>query len=224
MQRFCSGTIHKYFFGIISLSNLTAHEAVRRYKTLCERFRRETVKQQQIPGYASTWSLFEKFASLKDAQMSEWKTRGNSRTPHKVKTEPRGSDDVDGVDCAMALANCKTIVASGDTFGEMDFLNDTANSPDEFPCDNNLTNACDNSNDGRSSSRLFVEPTYVGGSTDLSTDTIAAFCQFLEANLKQFSEEQSDELIEDISLLLFRKRKEFKQNDKRSNNSNSVSS
>lgn len=204
---------------------LTAHEAVRRYKTLCERFRRETVKQQQIPGYTSSWSLFEKFASLKDAQMSEWKSRGNSRTSHKIKTEPRGADDVDGVDCAMALANCSTLTP-GDTFGEMDFLNETAaHSPDElFPCDNNMTTACDGSNDGGSSSRLFVEPTYVGGSTDLSTDTIAAFCQFLEANLKQFSEEQSDELIEDISMLLFRKRKEFKQSDKRSNNSNSVSS
>lgn len=204
------------------LFGLTAHEAVRRYKTLCERFRRETIKQQQIPGYATTWSLFDKFASLKDAQMSEWKSRGSSRTSHKVKLEPRGSDEVDGVDCAMALANCKTI-AAGDTFGEMDFLNDVAHSPDGFPCDNNLT-TCDGSNDGRSSSRLMVEPTYVGGSTDLSTDTIAAFCQFLEANLKQFSEDQSDELIEDITLLLFRKRKEFKQNDKRSNNSNSVSS
>lgn len=203
--------------------SLAAHEAVRRYKTLCERFRRETVKQQQIPGYTSTWSLFDKFASLKDAQMSECKSRGNNRTTHKVKAEPRSSDDGDGVDCSMALVNCNT-VAAVDTFGDMDFLNDSALSPDGFPCDNNMTTTCDGSNDGRSSSRLFVEPTYVGGSTDLSTDTIAAFCQFLEANLKQFSEEQSDELIEDISLLLFRKRKEFKQNDKRSNNSNSVSS
>lgn len=205
---------------------MTAHEAVRRYKTLCERFRRETVKQQQIPGYTSSWGLFEKFASLKDAQMSECKSRGNSKSSHKIKMEPRSVDlDVDGVDCAMAMANCSTTGIPGDTFGEMDFLNDTAaHSPDEYPCDNNMTTACDNSNDGGSSSRLFVEPTCIGGSTDLSTDTIAAFCQFLEANLKQFSEEQSDELIEDISLLLFRKRKEFKQNDKRSNNSNSISS
>lgn len=211
----CSIFVHIYFFFRFPQ---IAHEAVRRYKTLCERFRRETVKQQQIPGYTSSWNLFDKFASLKDAQMSEIRSHGTNRL-RKIKSEPRSADaDVDGVDCTMALAH-------NDTFGEMDFLNDgTAHSPDEYPCDNNTAMACENSNDGGSSSRLFVEPTCIGGSTDLSTDTIAAFCQFLEANLKQFSEEQSDELIEDISLLLFRKRKEFKQNDKRSNNSESVSS
>lgn len=201
-----------------------AHEAVRRYKTLCERFRRETIKQQQIPGYTSTWSLFDKFASLKDAQMSECKARSNNRSSHKIRTEPRtNSDDADGADSGLVMVNC-TSIPTADTFGDMDFLNDTAHSPDDFPCDNNMMTGYDGSNDGRSSRGLLVEPTYVGGSTDLSTDTIAAFCQFLEANLKQFSEEQSDELIEDISQLLFRKRKEFKQNDRRSNNSNSVSS
>lgn len=189
---------------------------MRRYKTLCERFRRESIKQQQVPGYTSTWNLFEKFALLKDAQSSEWKTRNSLKLAQqqRFKTEPR--DDVDNVDCAMALA---TATATGvDAFLDMDFVNDNAestHSPNSTTYDNNINSIVrDNHQNG---SNLFVEPTYVGGSLDLSTDTIAAFCQFLEANLKQFNEDQSDELIEEITLLLFRKRKEFKRNNRLDN-------
>lgn len=149
--------------------------------------------------------MFEKFALLKDAQSSEWKSR-NKLQPH-FKTEPR--DEVESVDCAMALAAATS--AGVDSFLDMDFVNDNAestHSPNSTTYENNSI-ARDNHQNGGGS--LCVEPTYVGGSLDLSTDTIAAFCQFLEANLKQFSEDQSDELIEEITLLLFRKRKEFKR-------------
>lgn len=86
----------------------------------------------------------------------------------------------------------------------MDFINENNDTAYSDGYDN-----FENS-EGRHSS-LMIEPEVVGGSTDLSTDTIAAFCQFLEASLKRLPEEQSDELIEDISNLLFRKKREFKE-------------
>lgn len=51
-----------------------------------------------------------------------------------------------------------------------------------------------------------VEPNFIGS----TNDTIASFCTFLEASLKQMNDDQSDALIEDISMLLFRKKREFK--------------
>lgn len=89
---------------------------------------------------------------------------------------------------------------------EMDFVNDNN--------DTIYSDGYENfeHSDGRHSS-LMIEPEVVGGSTDLSTDTIAAFCQFLEASLKRLPEEHSDELIEDISNMLFRKKREFKESN-----------
>lgn len=193
-----------YHYNINLSKNYLAHAAIRRYKTLCERFRRETVKQQSIPNYTSNWNLFEKFASLKDFQMC-----GNKI---KIKSEVGDINDSINVNNTQ-LVNSSLLYGGGGgggsgigVFAEMDFMNDnndTINSDGfENPFDGGPI-------DGRGSG-LCVEPTCIGGSTDLSTDTIAAFCQFLEANLKQLPEDQSDELIEDISNLLFRKKKQFK--------------
>lgn len=195
------------FFIIFFFFTCAAHEAVRRYKTLCERFRRETIKQQQLPSYTSTWNLFDKFALLKDAQASDWKSR-NARSQPRIKSEPRDEAIID--DCPMLPSQ---------SIFDMDFMNDNndmTHSPNSITFDTSTTT--NQTNERRNGSGLFVEPAYVGGSTDLSTDTIAAFCQFLEANLKQFREEQSDELIEDITLLLFRKRKEYKRINRMENN------
>lgn len=157
--------------------HFTAHLAVRRYKTLCERFRREMIKQSSIPDYKSSWLLFDKFAALKDIQNSD------DRKP-RIKTE---------IPDLMDLANYCNSNPHDQSNGYMDTFDEDANN--------------DQSLDS-SSTRIHVdvEPNFVGS----TNDTIASFCTFLEASLKQMSEDQSDGLIEDISMLLFKKKREFK--------------
>lgn len=155
-----------------------AHAAIRRYKTLCERFRREMVKQQSIPHFISDWNLFKKFASLKDKnfKIMDERKMNNSITINNSTLYECG-----------AITNAKIDI--------IDDKNDTIHS-DSFK------NLFDNRTIVGRANGLCV-----GGCTEinLSTDTIAAFCQFLEANLKQLTIDQSDELIGDISSLLSRK-------------------
>lgn len=153
--------------------------AVRRYKTLCERFRREMIKQSSIPDYKSSWALFEKFAALKDIQSSE------DRKP-KIKTEI----DVTNY-CNEDMANYCNGNNRHDGF--MDEFDEEANNDQSM-------------NETAQRIHVDVEPNFIGS----SSDTIASFCTFLEASLKQMSDDQSDALIEDISMLLFRKKREFK--------------
>lgn len=75
---------------------------------------------------------------------------------------------------------------------------------DDFPDDG--ANNDQSMNDATQRIHVDVEPNYIGS----TSDTIASFCTFLEASLKQMNDEQSDALIEDISMLLFRKKREFK--------------
>lgn len=154
---------------------------MRRYKTLCERYRREHIKLNTQPNYTPTWTLYDKFGRLKELQTSDFQRQSRKIL---VKKEENSTNGVT----------------------EMDFINENNDTAYSDGYDN-----FENS-DGRHSS-LMIEPEVVGGSTDLSTDTIAAFCQFLEASLKRLPEEQSDELIEDISNLLFRKKREFKESN-----------
>lgn len=182
------------------------------------------IKQSSIPNYISNWSLFTKFAALKDAQTSDDRK-------FRIKTEePFDHDVIDFATLIAAAASSSTNATStrkrksnysrspsnGCNDNTDSFLNETNGN------DNNHTPSNDNYSklpkifDGRSieddndTESMHVEPCFVGGSTDLSTDSIAAFCQFLEASLKQMSTDRSDELIEDISSLLFRKKREFK--------------
>lgn len=137
--------------------------------------------------------------------MSELKSGRKSVSAIKIKTEERDvTDNMNGIMTAHSTA----MYGSGSGYAEMDFMNDNNDTTHSDGFD-----TYDNAIDGRGSatgSGLCVQPTCIGGSTDLSTDTIAAFCQFVEASLKQLTEDQSDELMEDILALLFRKKKEFK--------------
>lgn len=189
---------------------------------MCERFRREMIKQSSIPNYISNWSLFTKFAALKDAQTSDDRK-------FRIKTEETFEHDV--IDFAALIAaaststnstnsrkrksNCSTSPTNGCNDNNDLFLNET-NGNDHHTTNNDRYSKLPKIFDGRSieddndTQSMHVEPCFVGGSTDLSTDSIAAFCQFVEASLKQMSTDRSDELIEDISSLLFRKKREFK--------------
>lgn len=133
------------------------------------------IKQSSIPDYKSNWTLFEKFATLKDIQSSE------DRKP-KIKTE---------IDLMDMASFCKQRNSRHDGFIE-DFDEEAHN-------DQSM-------NDTTQRIHVDVEPNFIGS----SSDTIASFCTFLEASLKQMNEDQSDALIEDISMLLFRKKREFK--------------
>lgn len=167
---------------------------MRRYKTLCERFRRETIKQQTVPNYVSVWTLYDKFARLKDLQMSDFKSQRRTAAAAAAAA----------VAMMSSIKQEEELTVNGTTNMDFNENNDTTYSDgiDNF----------DNS-DGRLSSDLMVEPEVIGGSTDLSTDSIAAFCQFLEASLKRMPEQTSDELIEEISNLLFRKKRQIHENN-----------
>lgn len=181
------------------------------------------IKQSSIPNYISNWSLFTKFAALKDAQSSDDRK-------FRIKTEEPFEHEV--IDFASLIAaaaststnatnkrkrksNCSTSPTNGCNDNADSFLNET-NGNDNHTTNNDNYSKSPKIFDGRSieddndTQSMHVEPCFVGGSTDLSTDSIAAFCQFLEASLKQMSTDRSDELIEDISSLLFRKKREFK--------------
>lgn len=132
------------------------------------------IKQSSIPDYKSNWTLFEKFATLKDIQSSE------DRKP-KIKTE------IDLMDMASFCNRNNRHDGFIDDFEE-DAHNDQS------------------MNDITQRINVDVEPNFIGS----SSDTIASFCTFLEASLKQMNDDQSDALIEDISMLLFRKKREFK--------------
>lgn len=233
---------------------ISAHEAIRRYKTLCERFRRETIKQSSIPNYASNWSLFDKFAALKDAQTSD-----DRRSTQRIKTEdPYEGEmvDLEALMAAAAAANAANAANAASSASTANTVNNTKkrkkphnnsgsdstngcleSSPDTngsqsepAPQQNGLDTTAGSDaagfvhlpsmfdaqsveDDGDSEECLNVEPSYIGGSTDLSTDSIAAFCQFLEASLKKMTTDRSDELIEEISGVLFRKKREIRVHD-----------
>lgn len=183
---------------------------------MCERFRREMIKQNSIPNFISTWNLFGKFAALKDAQCSE---------DRKMRIKPEESLDI--IDFATLAAEANVTNSSSSTNNKKRKISAQKNYCDGIDSSNEitLTNGCfgkmpkmyennislDDDNDTTQS--MNVQPSFVGGSTDLSTDSIAAFCQFIEASLKQMPTDRSDDLIEDISSLLFRKKREFKAID-----------
>lgn len=133
------------------------------------------IKQSSIPDYKSNWTLFEKFATLKDIQSSE------DRKP-KIKTE---------IDLMDMASFCKQRNNRHDGF--IDDFDEEAHNDQSM-------------NDTTQRIHVDVEPNFIGS----SSDTIASFCTFLEASLKQMNDDQSDALIEDISMLLFRKKREFK--------------
>lgn len=209
-----------------------AHEAIRRYKTLCERFRREMIKQSSIPNFTSTWCLFDKFAALKDAQSSDERKL-------RIKEEPALENEV--IDYA-ALAAAATVATSSSIQTPKAQKRKRKSQSSTSISDFNGTMAMTNGNgaleidhngidlkiphidrifhnqsideDQDTNESMHVEPTFIGGSTDLSADTVAAFCSFLEANLKQMTTDRSDDLIEEISMLLFRRKREYKQKDR----------
>lgn len=210
-------------------NSFSAHEAIRRYKTLCERFRREMIKQSSIPNFVSSWNLFNKFAALKDAQSSEDRKI-------RIKTEdPYDHDVIDFSALAAEAAAAKNVLNSGkkkrksSTQRGCNDSIETTNGNDTSMGNGNYAkiprlfdNHCiDDDNDTIES--MNVQPSFIGGSTDLSTDTIAAFCQFVEASLKQMPSDRSDDLIEEISLLLFRKKREFKTIDENNENNEMAS-
>lgn len=200
------------------------------------------IKQSSIPNFTSTWCLFDKFAALKDAQSSdERKYRVKEEPPEnyaidlaalaaataaatstlqtpKVKKRKRkshGSTSVSEYNNGT-MTNGNGIVADTEypNCNEHNGLDNTSGTQADTPLNlERIFNNKSTDDDQDSCESMHVEPTYVGGSTDLSTDAIAAFCQFLEASLKQLNTDRSDELIEDISMMLFRKKREFKSID-----------
>lgn len=158
------------------------------------------IKQSSIPNYSSSWTLFSKFAILKDVQNSEDRKyrlniidlQLNDSLNQKRNTQKKLSvrnKDVDDV-----IFSNDTIKHENNT-RDMSYDDQSINEDMDIP------------------QRINVEPSFIGGSADLSTDTIAAFCQFLEASLKQMNTDQSDDLIENISMMLFRKKRENKLSD-----------
>lgn len=190
-----------------------------------------------MPNYTSTWSLFSRFAALKDAQTSdERKTR--------AKTEDSFETEMVDLDALMAAAEAAggVSITKKSRRKPNNSASETSNGCSEpietngnnnTIADDSITNGVNDSTvleessampnifdeesiDGAeedSSECLNVEPSYIGGSTDLSTDTIAAFCQFIEANLKQMTPNRSDDLIEEMSILLFRRKREHRRFD-----------
>lgn len=66
---------HFFFVLLISFSFCSisifsiAFKAIRRYRTLRERFRRESIKHQNNPNFVSKWSLYDKISFLKEFQI-----------------------------------------------------------------------------------------------------------------------------------------------------------
>ncbi|XP_031629237.1 uncharacterized protein LOC116344704 [Contarinia nasturtii] len=194
---------------IANKMNMGAHEAIRRYKTLCERYRREMIKQASIPNYNSNWILFNKFAVLKDVQNSEDR-KFRIKTEDKFETSDMMNTITDFQEKDKSVCNRyhKRKLQKSGSVGYENIHDGIMHG-----LQNDLI--IKQENDGRDSSEMYedeihVEPSFIGGSADLSTDTIAAFCQFLEASLKRMNTDQSDDLIENISLMLFRKKRENK--------------
>lgn len=155
----------------------------------------------------------------------------------RVKTEDSFDTEMVDLDALMAAAAAAGAVSAtkkrrkqnnsaSETSNGCNELNETNGTSDE--CTTNGANSTGNDDstmpnifdvrsidedEEDSSECLNVEPTYIGGSTDLATDTIAAFCQFIEASLKQMTPHRSDDVIEDISGLLFRRKREYRRID-----------
>lgn len=59
-----------------------------------------------------------------------------------------------------------------------------------------------------------IETKKLRRSEDGNPDAIRAFCGYIEATLKRMPEPESEEIIEEISNLIFRKKKQFRANPK----------
>lgn len=180
------------------------------------------IKQSSIPNFVSSWNLFSKFAALKDAQSSD---------DRKFRMKSEEVSEHDMIDFATLAAEAASNAHNKKRkFNNQRGFNDRSdhnNGNDETITNGSYakipgifdSQSLDGDNDTTQS--MNVQPSFVGASTDLSTDSIAAFCQFIEASLKQMPTDRSDEIIEDISHLLFRKKREFKAID--ANNDSMVS-
>lgn len=172
------------------------------------------IKQSSIPNFVSTWNLFSKFAALKDAQCSD---------DRKFRLKSEDVSEHDMIDFAtLAVEASSNVHNKKRKFNNQRSFNDRSdhnNGNDEtiangsYPKIPGIFDSQSLDEDNDTTQSMNVQPSFVGASTDLSTDSIAAFCQFIEATLKQMPTDRSDEIIEDISHLLFRKKREFKAID-----------
>lgn len=176
------------------------------------------IKQSSIPNFVSSWNLFSKFAALKDAQSSD---------DRKFKMKSEEVSEHDMIDFgALAVEASSNVHTKKRKFNNQRSFNDRSghnNGNDEtsYAKIPGIFDSQSLDGDNDTTQSMNVQPSFVGASTDLSTDSIAAFCQFIEASLKQMPTDRSDEIIEDISHLLFRKKREFKAID--ANNDSMVS-
>lgn len=165
-----------------------------------------------MPNYISNWRLFNKFAALKDVQNSE-----ERKYQVKLENAYENSDLPASTPTEVSFDTRKRKSSDSPTNEH----NDNGISEGEVNFQKFARLFDDQSINGETDTnqRMHVEPSFIGGSADLSTDAIAAFCQFLETSLKQMTTDRSDELIEDISMLLFKKKREFKAADRPSRTS-----